>query len=126
MENKEKQRVVLCCSGIGKAFGTVSRLAALKIEGAKIQCLAAVDIEGSNARNNTKNADVVITIDGCPKKCAYTIAERARENETGIKSVLVWEECKKRCLKPDNSVLDIGAGGRELAKKIAEGISTEN
>jgi len=120
LEKKEKQTVVLACSGIGKAFGTVSRLAALKTKGAKVRCLAAVDVEGSDARNDTKSAEKVITIDGCPRKCAHNIAARARGNETGIKSVLVWAECKKSGLKPDNSVLDVGEGGRKLAKKIAE------
>jgi len=126
MENTEKQRVVLSCSGIGKSFGTVSRLAALKTKGARVRCLAAVDVEGSDARNDVKSADVVITIDGCPHKCAYNIAVRAKGKEAGIKNVLVWEECKKSGLKPDNNVLDVGAGGRKLAKKIAEGIAAED
>lgn len=121
--DKKCETIILPCSGIGKAFGTVSRLAALRTveidRTAKVVCLGAVEIEGSDANARVRAAEKLITIDGCPKKCAYNIASRTREKNTNLKSVLVWAECKKTGIKPENDVTDVGDSGALLAEKIA-------
>src|SRR5512133_779280 len=80
MDEKQKKVVVLPCSGIGKAFGSVARETAHElVENVRpgvtvLTCLPLLVINDPDARQLvTENP--VITIDGCPKDCAKKSVE---------------------------------------------------
>lgn len=73
---------VIPCSGIGKVFGLMARESALKITNelkpndSEIVCLGHIVTGDEEAKNKIEGYSC-ITIDGCPKLCAFKNVEIA-------------------------------------------------
>ncbi len=115
------KKVVIPCSGIGKAFGTVAREATYLLSDGEYDnrfatiCLPLLMTDDEESKRIVM-ASEVYTIDGCPKKCASVLVEHAEGHpvmEIMIPKVLA--EHKEH--KPE-TVLDIGSGGLILANDI--------
>jgi uncharacterized metal-binding protein len=117
----DAKKIVIPCSGIGKAFGTVSREATYQLtetdhqEEYRTMCLPLLVAGDQDAIDLLKKSRVY-TIDGCPKKCATLSVER-----TGIDvtmEVMVPKVLAKNTDHKPGSVRDIGPNGVLLAKDI--------
>ena len=117
------KKVVVPCSGIGKAFGAVSREAThLLTDGThssdyRTLCLPLLMTEDAEIKRVIEDSEVY-TIDGCPAKCASTLVEHA-----GGKPVMEIMVPKVLAVNRDhkpNTVLDIGDGGRLLCQDIVK------
>jgi uncharacterized metal-binding protein len=119
---------IIPCSGIGKAFGTISREAAyhvvedLRKGGTDILCLSLL-VMGDEDSNHLVQSHRCITIDGCPLECAKKNLELAGANlAANLRVVDLLKE--HRNLKP-KSVTFLDEAGRELAKILAEKIASK-
>ncbi|MGB5932658.1 MAG: putative zinc-binding protein, partial [Anaerolineae bacterium] len=81
MSRKEDNKVLIIpCSGIGKAFGSVGREAMyivveeLRPEETETVCLSLLTLGDEEAKDRVRR-HLVITIDGCPKGCAEVNVE---------------------------------------------------
>ena len=124
----DAKKIVIPCSGIGKAFGTVSREATYQLsetdhrEEYRTMCLPLLVAGDQDAIDLLKKSRVY-TIDGCPKKCATLSVER-----TGIDvamEVMVPKVLAKNTDHKPGTVLDIGPNGVLLAKDIVNIILEE-
>lgn len=124
----DAKKIVIPCSGIGKAFGTVSREATYQIsetdhrEEYRTMCLPLLVAGDQDAIDLLKKSRVY-TIDGCPKKCATVSVER-----TGIDvtmEVMVPKVLAKNTDHKPGTVRDIGSNGVLLAKDIVNIILEE-
>ncbi|MGY5871262.1 MAG: putative zinc-binding protein [Candidatus Thorarchaeota archaeon] len=124
----DAKKIVIPCSGIGKAFGTVSREATYQLtetaprEEYRTMCLPLLVAGDQDAIDLLKKSKVY-TIDGCPKKCATLSVER-----TGIDvamEVMVPKVLAKNTDHKPGTVLDIGPNGVLLAKDIVNIILEE-
>ena len=124
----EAKKIVIPCSGIGKAFGTVSREATYQLtetghrEEYRTICLPLLVAGDSDAINLLEKSSV-ITIDGCPKKCATLSVERVGVNVA--MEVMVPKVLAKNTDHKPGSVLDIGPRGVLLATDIVNKILEE-
>jgi uncharacterized metal-binding protein len=121
----DAKKIVIPCSGIGKAFGTVAREATYQLTETDYQnewrtmCLPLLVAGDTEAIDLLKQSNVY-TIDGCPKKCATLSVERIGVNvamEVMVPKVLAQNTDHK----PDN-VFCIGPNGVLLAKDIVNKI----
>jgi uncharacterized metal-binding protein len=124
----DKKVYVIPCSGIGKPTASVGREATYKVveemrpESADTICLGLLTLGDKEAAEKVRSNDV-ITIEGCAKDCARKNVEAS--GKPPDRSHRVHDYLKEhRDLKPE-TVLDIGAGGRELVDIIAEDIARE-
>ncbi len=124
----EAKKIVIPCSGIGKAFGTVSREATYQLtetghqEEYRTVCLPLLVAGNQDAIDLLKKSKVY-TIDGCPKKCATLSVER-----TGIDvtmEVMIPKVLAKNTDHKPGTVRDIGPNGVFLAKDIVNIILEE-
>ncbi len=124
----DAKKIVIPCSGIGKAFGTVSREATYQLtetdhqEEYRTMCLPLL-VAGNQDGIDLLKKSRVYTIDGCPKKCATLSVER-----TGIDvtmEVMVPKVLAKNTDHKPGTVLDIGPNGVLLAKDIVNIILEE-
>ncbi|MFW9927357.1 MAG: putative zinc-binding protein [Candidatus Thorarchaeota archaeon] len=122
------KKVVIPCSGIGKAFGAVAREATyLLSDGERSNryttiCLPLLMTDDKETKHIVLESDIY-TIDGCPKKCASVLVKHAGGNPVmEIMTPKVLAENKGH--KPE-TVLDIGNGGRLLSNDIVK-LITEN
>src|SRR4030042_6371226 len=122
MSEKRSRHIIIPCSGIGKAVGTVARRATYIVTGEKLPrqtettCLPLLTIEDKEAVEKVRQ-NPCITIDGCIAQCAKKNVEHHKGNLHGeIKILDVIKENPK--LKP-GTVLDIGPEGEKLARKAA-------
>lgn len=124
----DAKKIVIPCSGIGKAFGTVSREATYQLtetdhqEEYRTMCLPLLVAGDQDAIDLLKKSRVY-TIDGCPKKCATLSVER-----TGIDvtmEVMVPKVLAKNTDHKPGTVLDIGPNGVLLANDIVNIILEE-
>lgn len=123
MDKKQKKVVILPCSGIGKAFGSVARETALElVENARpgmtiLTCLPLLVINDPDARQLvTENP--VITIDGCPKDCAKKSLESVGKKDFHACRVVTFYSAHKD-LKPEG-IARLNDAGLKLAKISAE------
>ena len=124
----DAKKIVIPCSGIGKAFGTVSREATYQLtetdhqEEYRTMCLPLLVAGDQDAIDLLKKSRVY-TIDGCPKKCATLSVEH-----TGIDvtmEVMVPKVLAKNTDHKPGTVRDIGPNGVFLAKDIVNIILEE-
>ncbi len=117
----QTKRVVIPCSGIGKAFGTVAREATYQLTETSHQsefrtmCLPLLVAGDRDAIELVKNSRVY-TIDGCPKKCATVCIERIGVKVA--KEVMVPKVLAENPTHKPDSVRNIGSDGILLAKDI--------
>jgi uncharacterized metal-binding protein len=117
------KKVVIPCSGIGKAFGSVAREATYLLTDAEHPdtfmtiCLPLLMTDDEESKRIVMETDVY-TIDGCPKKCASLLVKHSGGNPImEIMTPKVLAENKGH--KPE-TVLDIGKGGKLLADDIVK------
>ena len=122
-EKKKSKYIIIPCSGIGKAVGTITRRATYIVTEELLPndtdsiCLPLLTIEDEETVRKIRR-NPCITVDGCVAQCAKKNVEHHRGKLRGeIRILDVIKEYAK--LKPE-TVLDIGLGGERLARKAAE------
>jgi sulfite reductase beta subunit-like hemoprotein len=126
--NDPKRVLIIPCSGIGKAYGSVGReamyalLEDLRLEATETICLSLLTL-GDDAAQARVREHPTITIDGCPKACAQVNVEAAGGTPAGIYRVYdvyrAHRELKVR------SVSELSASGRKMARILAEEIAVQ-
>jgi uncharacterized metal-binding protein len=124
-ENTRKVTIVPC-SGIGKTYGTVSRLAAyelvedLRPESAQLVPLSLLVLGDEETRAKLKDSQTV-TIDGCKLACA-----RKMVTECGgvvVQDLAVLDVYRKyKQFKPEG-IAELNEGGQKLASALAEEVA---
>jgi len=119
---------IIPCSGIGKAFGTISREAAyhvvedLRKEETDTLCLSLLVI-GDEDSSQLVQSHRCIAIDGCPLECAKKNLQLiGAKLTTNFRVVDLLKEYRN--LKP-KSVTFLDEEGRELAKLLADQIAAK-
>jgi len=122
-EKKKSKHIVIPCSGIGKALGTITRRATYIVTEELLPnetdtiCLPLLTIKDEDTVRKIRE-NPCITVDGCVAQCAKKNVEHHHGKLEGeIKILDVMKENPK--LKP-GTVLDIGPDGEKLARKAAE------
>ncbi len=126
--NELKRVVVIPCSGIGKAYGSVGREAMYQVvedlrpDTTDTVCLSLLTMGDADAQAKVcKNP--TITIDGCPTACAKVNVQAAGGNpavEFRVFDVFrAHKELKVR------AVSDLGENGREMARILAEELAAK-
>ena len=118
--------LIIPCSGIGKAFGSVGREATYVVVDemrpgeTDTLCLSLLTLGDEEAKERVRGHPV-ITIDGCPKACAEVNVESAGGQSTAnFKVVDTYRE--HRDLKVP-SVVNLGEDGRKLSRLLAEKVA---
>ena len=128
MAEKQKKAIIIPCSGIGKAFGSVGREATyivtdeLRPDSTRTVCLSLLTMGDEEARASVQGSPT-ITVDGCPKACARRNVEASGGAPAAdFRVVDVYRA--NRELKVD-SVLQLGDNGRRLARLLADQVAAE-
>ena len=127
MSDPEQKRIVVVpCSGIGKAFGTVAREAGydvcedLRPDMTQLVALSKLVLGEEKARERVRN-NPAITIDGCKLACAAKLVKHSGGTVAHEVAVLdIYRQHKD--LKPEG-IAELNEEGRKLARVIAEGIA---
>lgn len=121
--DKSRKVVVLPCSGIGKAYGALSREIAYELaervrpDKTAMTCLPLLVISDPDALKLVRE-NPVITIDGCPLECARKSLEAAGGKPAhACQSVKFYVAHKD--LKPEG-VAQLNDAGRKLAGLAAD------
>lgn len=124
----KKRVIVIPCSGIGKALGSVSREATyelvenLRKEVAETTCLALV-VSGDEETLELVRNNKCIAVDGCPLQCAEKNLKVAAGNlAASFRVVDVLRENKN--LKP-KSVTFLDRDGQQLATILAKQMASK-
>jgi len=114
--------VVVPCSGIGKTYGSVSRMAAydltqdLRPETTQLVALSLLVLGDEQARADVAGCPA-ITIDGCKLACASKMV--AESGGRIAREVAVLDVYRRhRDLKP-GGIAELNEPGRQLAKVLA-------
>ena len=126
MDKTSRKVVVLPCSGIGKAYGTLARETAYELaervrpEKTALTCLPLLVINDPAAKKLvTENP--VITIDGCPRDCARKSLEAAGGTAAQACQAIKFYTAHKD-LKPEG-LAQLNEAGRKLAQVAAEDLA---
>ncbi len=124
----DKRVLIIPCSGIGKAYGSVAREATyallddLRPGATDTVCLSLLTLGDEEAQARVQQ-NPTITIDGCPKACAKINVEAAGGKPAGIYRVFdVYRAHKELKVR---SVSELGASGRAMAQILAEEIASQ-
>jgi uncharacterized metal-binding protein len=126
-EYQKNKTIIIPCSGIGKAFGTVGREATYLIteelakEKTDTTCLPLLLID-EEARKLVNNSSC-ITIDGCPLACAKKNVEFVGGQVQ--KSFQVLEVIKKNRGLRTKEITQIDENGKKIARILAEEVRRE-
>jgi uncharacterized metal-binding protein len=118
--------VIVPCSGIGKAFGSVGREAAyivtedLRPGESRTLCLSLLTMGDERARQLVREHPT-ITVDGCPKACARVNVEQSGGTPAAAYRVFDVFRAHKE-LRVDG-VSDIGENGERMAEILAAEIA---
>jgi uncharacterized metal-binding protein len=120
--------VVIPCSGIGKALGTVGREATYEVvenmrkDVTQTICLALL-VSGDEESVQLVQRNKCITVDGCPLQCAEKNVRIAGGNLAA--SLRVVDALREnRGLKP-KSVAFLDSDGQQLTRAVAEKIASK-
>lgn len=123
-----KEVVVIPCSGIGKALGSVSREAAyelcetLRPDRTQLVALSKLVLEEEQAQGRVRN-NPAVTIDGCKRMCAANLVRHS--GGTVAREVAVFEVFRRyKGLKPEG-IAELNAEGKQLARALAEEIAVD-
>jgi uncharacterized metal-binding protein len=126
MKPASQKIIVVPCSGIGKAFGSISREASYELtdnrrkETTQTLCLALL-VSGDEDSLQLVRNNRCITIDGCPLQCAEKNVKLAGGNL--VQSFRVVDAFKEnRHLKP-KAVTFLDHDGEQLAMILAEKVA---
>ena len=129
MTRSDEERVIIIpCSGIGKAFGSVGREAAyvvteeLRPGCTQTVCLSLLTLGDEEARRQVRNHPT-ITIDGCPTACARVNVEQA--GAVPAAAFRVFDVFRRHKELRVRSVSDIGKAGEEMARILAEDVAAK-
>jgi uncharacterized metal-binding protein len=122
----QKKVIVIPCSGIGKALGSVSREATYEVVESlrkgvtETTCLALIT-SGDEETIQLVKTNKCITVDGCPLQCAEKNVKLAGGQLAGsFRVVDMLKENRK--LKP-KSVTFLDRDGQELASLLAKQVA---
>jgi uncharacterized metal-binding protein len=120
---EHKTVVIVPCSGIGKSYGTVSRLAAYQVteddrpESTRLVPLSLL-VLGDEETQAVLAENPAITIDGCKLACATKMVQECGGNVA--KDFAVLEVFRRyRAFKPQG-IAELNEGGQKLAGVLAE------
>ena len=126
MSGDERKVMVVPCSGIGKAYGTVSREAAFEVtqdlrpRATELVALSLLVLGDEGARAAVR-AHPAVTIDGCKLGCAAKmVQESGGQVAQGIAVLDVYR--RNRAMKPQG-IAELNEGGILLAHAVAEEIT---
>jgi uncharacterized metal-binding protein len=124
----EERVIIIPCSGIGKAFGSVGREAAyvvmeeLRPGCTETMCLSLLTLGDEDARRRVRKHPT-ITIDGCPTACARVNVEQAGASPAAAFRVFdVFRRHKELRVR---SVSDIGEAGEKMARILASDVAAK-
>jgi len=126
MNQDNQQVVVVPCSGIGKAFGTVAREVGyelcdeLRPDTTRLVALSKLVLGDKEARERVRKCPT-ITIDGCKLACAAKLVRHSGGAIAHEAAVLDSYRQHKE-LKPDG-IAELNAQGKQLARVMAEEIA---
>ena len=118
--------LIIPCSGIGKAFGSVGREAAhlvleeLRPDDTATVCLSLLTMGDDESQQRVREQRS-IAIDGCPKACARVNIEHAGAEPAATFRVFDVFRAHKELRV--TRVSDIGENGREMARILAEEVA---
>lgn len=120
--------LIIPCSGIGKAFGSVGREAMymvaeeLRPEETETLCLSLLTLGDEEAKDRVRNHPV-ITIDGCGQACSeLNVKGVGGRSEANFRVIDTYREHRELKVK---SVLHLGEAGRKLARILAEQVASQ-
>lgn len=122
-----KKVVIVPCSGIGKSFGTVSRIAAYHVTeddrpGQTQLIPLALLVMGDEDSQKILTENPAITIDGCKLACATKMLQQSGGQVA--KDFAVLEVFRRyRDFKPQG-IAELNEGGEQLADALAKEIDT--
>jgi len=120
--------IVIPCSGIGKALGTVGREATYEVvenmrkEATQTICLALL-VSGDEESVQLVQRNKCITVDGCPLQCAEKNV-RIAGGDLAASLRVVDALRENRGLKP-KSVAFLDRDGQQLTRAVAEKIASK-
>ena len=124
----QKRVMIVPCSGIGKAYGSVGREAMYQVieemrpKVTATVCLSLLTLGDADAQAQVRDQPT-ITIDGCPSGCAKVNVEAA-----GGKPAVefrVYDVYRAHRELKVRSVSELGDAGREMARLLAEEIAAK-
>lgn len=125
MSGIQNKIAIVPCSGIGKPYGTVSRIAAYQVTGndrpelTRLVPLALL-VMGDEEYGKIISENRAITIDGCPQQCATKMV--LQSGGRILKECSVLEAVRShRDLKPQG-IAALNEDGEKLAKALAQEI----
>lgn len=126
MSEGRRKVVLVPCSGLGKALGTVSREAAYEvIESLRPGATGLVPLSLLVLGDEETRADLVsnlpVTIDGCKLTCATKMVEESGGAVARQFGVLDAYR-RHRQFRPEG-IAELNEGGRQLARALAEEIA---
>ncbi len=120
--------VIVPCSGIGKPYGTVSRIAAYQVtedyrpEQTQLVPLALL-VMGDEEYGRIVKESRAISIDGCPQSCATKMVQQS--GGLVVRECSVMESFRRhRDLKPQG-IAELNEDGEKLADALALEIVAE-
>ncbi len=126
--SESKRVIVIPCSGIGKAYGSVGREAMYRViedlrpNTTDTVCLSLLTMGDADAQARVRE-NPTITIDGCPTACAKVNVQAAGGNPAAEFRVFdVFRAHKELKVR---SVSDLGENGREMARILAEELAAK-
>ena len=125
MNSAQRKVAIVPCSGIGKPYGTVSRIAAYQVteddrpELTRLVPLALL-VMGDEEYGRIVTENPAITIDGCPQACATKMV--LQSGGTVIQECSVMGAVRShRDLKPQG-IAELNEDGEKLADALAKEI----
>jgi uncharacterized metal-binding protein len=124
----EKKVVVVPCSGIGKAHGTVAREAAYEVteelrpEVTEL-CALSLLVLGDEPTRRRVAESAAVTLDGCKLACAAKMVEQSGGTVARAFDVLEAYRRNKE-LKP-KGIAELNEAGLKLAHVLAEEVAAE-
>jgi len=126
--NNPKRVIIIPCSGIGKAYGSVGREAMyqviedLRSDTTDTVCLSLLTMGDADEQTAVRE-NPTVTIDGCPTTCARVNVQAAGGNPAAEFRVFdVFRAHKELKVR---SVSDLGENGREMARILAEELAAK-
>lgn len=126
--SEAKKVIVIPCSGIGKAYGSVGREAMYQVveelrpDSTGTVCLSLLTLGDPDAQAQVR-AHPTITIDGCPKACAQINVQSAGAKPA--QAFRVFDVFRAHKELKVRSVSELGENGKEMARILAEEIAAK-
>ncbi len=120
--------MIVPCSGIGKAYGSVGRdamyqlLEELRPDATDAVCLSLLTLGDADAQAQVRDQPT-ITIDGCPSACARVNVEAAGGKPAA--EYRVYDVFRKHRELKVRAVSELGEAGRTMARILAEEIAAK-